>query len=163
MGAELVLVTPRCCEDGYGAPGGVCARCEADNMALVGAYEEGDMKEIYVRPELRGRGYGGSTYYDDEDINVVLGSDGVERLVAHVTLKAVGLRTVFGDHEVRLWPSLAQPSGAMKLAVLAAVRDALTPETFLELLHETRRRAVIVGRNQLRKELTLKMAPEFEL
>jgi hypothetical protein len=121
------------------------------------------MKEIYVRPELRGRGYGGSTYYDDEDISVTLGSDSVERPVAHVTLKVAGLRTVFGDHEVRLWPSLAQPSGAMKLAVLAAVRDALTPETFLELLHETRRRAVIVGRNQLRKELTLKMAPEFEL
>ena len=42
MGAELVLAVPRCCEDGYGAPGGVCARCEADNTALAGACEEGE-------------------------------------------------------------------------------------------------------------------------
>ena len=35
--AALTVQTGQCCEHGSGAPGGVCAKCEADNRLLMDA------------------------------------------------------------------------------------------------------------------------------
>ncbi len=45
----LLANQPTCCELGIGAPGGICAKCEADNQLLMDGLDD----DVLAREEQR--------------------------------------------------------------------------------------------------------------
>ena len=118
------------------------------------------MKNLYVREDLHESGFGGTTYYEDDDVRVVIGS-GTEPRMAWVQFNVVRLNCLFGEREVDAWPSKQRSNYAFKTAVMASVKGLLTVGDFMDLLHEVHDHGVKHGRNELRSELSKLLHPEM--
>ena len=68
--SAIVVKSPQCCEDGTGAPNGVCAKCEADDRllteAVYGQEGIGDEVENKVQAESEVGRQEGPTQADDQ-------------------------------------------------------------------------------------------------